>query len=66
MGGNPLVGIVFGAIAIGFAVYSLATQIETPPAGYNLLNYGLIAAGAAGIIGSLIAYAKRGNQPPSS
>jgi predicted acyltransferase len=69
MGNNPLVGVVFGAIAIGFAVYSLATQTETPPDGYNWLNYGLIIAGAAGIIGSLVAYAMKGNRsapPPSS
>jgi hypothetical protein len=55
---NPLAGVVFGVIAIGFAVFSMTTQTEAPPAGYNLLNYGLIVAGAAGIIGSLVAYAK--------
>lgn len=63
---NPLVGIVFGALAIGLAIFSLATQTETPPDGYNLLNYGLIVAGVIGIVGSLAAYAKRGNPPPSS
>jgi hypothetical protein len=66
MGGNPIIGVIFGVIAIGFAAYSLASQTETPPSGYNLLNYGLIVAGAAGIIGSLVAYAKRGKQPPSA
>jgi hypothetical protein len=64
--GNPAVGIVFGVLAIAFAVYSLATQTETPPDGYNLLNYGRILAGAAGIIGSLVAYAKRGQRPKSN
>jgi hypothetical protein len=61
MGKNPLAGVLFGVIAIGFAVYSLATQTEMPPAGYNLLNYGLIVAGAAGIIGSLVAYTRTGS-----
>ncbi len=56
---NPLAGAIFGAIAIVLAVYSLATQTETPPAGYNLINYGLIIAGIAGIVGSLVAYAKK-------
>jgi hypothetical protein len=66
MGRNPLTGIVFGALAIGFAVFSMATETETPPAGYEFLNYGLIVAGAAGIIGSLVAYARNTSQPPSS
>ena len=66
MGKNPAVGIVFGAVAIAFAVYSLATQTETPPGGYNLLNYGLILAGAVGSIGSLVAYAKRTQRPESN
>ena len=59
MGKNQAGGIVFGALAIALGVYSLATQTETPPAGYNLLNYGLILAGAVGIIGSLAVYARR-------
>jgi hypothetical protein len=63
MGKNPLVGVVFGALAIAFAVYSMATETETPPAGYELINYGLIALGAAGIVGSLIAYAKQKRSP---
>lgn len=66
MGKNPAVGIVFGALAIALAVYSLAPQTETPPDGYNLLNYGLILAGAAGIIGSLVAYARRTQGPGSN
>ena len=60
MGKNPLVGVVLGAAAIAFAVFSMATRSETPPAGYEFLDYGLIALGAIGIIGSLVAYAKRG------
>ena len=63
MGKNPASGIVFGALAIALALYSLATQAETPPAGYNLLNYGLILAGAAGIIGSLVVNARRTRGP---
>jgi hypothetical protein len=59
MGKNPAAGMVFGLAAIGFAVFSMATRSETPPPGYAFLDYGLIIAGVAGIIGSLMAYAKR-------
>jgi len=52
--GHPFVGIVFGAAAIAFAVFSMVTRTETPPPGYALLDYGLIVLGASGIIGSLI------------
>ena len=59
MGKNPLVGVVLGAAAIGFAVFSMATRTEAPPAGYEFLDYGLIVLGLVGIIGSLAAYAKQ-------
>ena len=59
MGNNPAVGMVFGVAAIGFAVFSMATRTETPPPGYAFLDYGLIIAGLAGFIGSLVAYAKK-------
>lgn len=50
--------MIFGAAAIGFALFSIATRTETPPAGYALLDYGLIGAGAAGFLGSLVMYLK--------
>jgi hypothetical protein len=65
MGKNPAVGIVFGLVAIGFAVFSLATRTEAPPEGYAILDYGLIAAGAIGVIGSLVAMAKQSAAQPS-
>jgi hypothetical protein len=58
MGKNPAVGMVFGVVAIGFAVFSMATRSETPPAGYEFLDYGILALGLVGFIGSLVAYAK--------
>jgi len=60
---NPLAGVVFGALAIVLAVYSIATQTAETAGAYQLLNYGLIVAGAAGIIGSLIAYSKKKDAP---
>ena len=45
--------MAFGAAAIGFAVFSMVTRTETPPPGYALLDYGLIALGAVAIIGTL-------------
>jgi hypothetical protein len=59
MGKNPLVGVVFGAAAIAFAVFSMVTRTETPPAGYEFLDYGLIVLGVIGIVGALVAYAKQ-------
>jgi len=52
MSRNPIFGIIFGALAIAFAVFSMATRDETPPEGYALLDYAIIAVGAAAIIGS--------------
>jgi hypothetical protein len=57
--GNPVIGMVFGLAAIGFAVFSIATRTETPSPGYALLDYGLIGLGAVGFIGSLVAYLKQ-------
>ena len=58
MGWNPVTGMVMGAAAIGFAIISMTMRTETPPAGYALLDYGLLGLGAAGFIGSLVAYLK--------
>jgi hypothetical protein len=58
MGKNPAVGMVFGVVAIGFAVFSMATRSETPPAGYQFLDYGILALGLAGFIGSLVTYVR--------
>ena len=58
MGNGAVRGMIFGAAAIGFALFSIATRTETPPAGYALLDYGLIGAGAAGFLGSLVMYLK--------
>jgi hypothetical protein len=60
MSKNPILGVVFGALAIAFAVFSMVTRDETPPEGYALIDYGLIAVGAIAIIGSLVAYARKG------
>jgi hypothetical protein len=38
----------------------MATRGETPPEGYALIDYGLIAVGAIAIIGSLVAYVRKG------
>jgi hypothetical protein len=56
MMGRPLLGMAFGAGAIGFVLISMATRSETPPPGYWIFDYGLIIAGIAGIIGSVIAH----------
>jgi hypothetical protein len=58
MGWNPVTGMVMGAAAIGFVVISMATRTEMPPAGYALLDYGLLGLGAVGFIGSLAVYLK--------
>jgi hypothetical protein len=58
MGKNPAVGMVFGVLAIGFAVFSMTTRSEAPPAGYEFLDYGILALGLMGFIGSLVAYVK--------
>jgi hypothetical protein len=58
VGKNPVTGMVLGALAIAFAVYSIATRTETPPPGYAFLDYGLIALGALGFIGSLVVWLK--------
>jgi hypothetical protein len=59
MGKNPAVGMVLGVAAIGFAVFSMATRTETPPAGYEILDYGILALGLLGFSGSLVAYVKK-------
>ena len=58
MGKNPAVGMVFGVLAIGFAVFNMTTRSEAPPAGYEFLDYGILALGLMGFIGSLVAYVK--------
>lgn len=57
--GNPLIGMVFGLAAIGFAVFSIATRTETPSPGYALLDYALIGLGAVGFIGSMVAFSRK-------
>lgn len=57
---NPIFGVVAGAAAIMFSIFSMATRREEPPPGYALLDYGLIALGVAVIIGSLISRARQG------
>jgi hypothetical protein len=56
MMGRPLLGMAFGAGAIGLALLSMATRSETPPPGYWILEYGLLIAGVLGIIGSVVAH----------
>jgi hypothetical protein len=58
VGKNPVTGMVLGAAAIAFAVFSMATRTEIPPAGYAFLDYGLIGLGAVGFVGSLVVYLK--------
>ncbi|HXP04883.1 MAG TPA: hypothetical protein VN808_12230 [Stellaceae bacterium] len=56
---RPLLGMAFGAGAIGLALLSMATRSETPPPGYWILEYGLLIAGVLGIIGSLVAHRRK-------
>ena len=56
---RPLWGMAFGATAIVLALFSMASRTETPPPGYILLDYGLLIAGAAAIVGSLVAHRRR-------
>lgn len=58
MGKTPVTGMVLGVAAIAFAVFSMATRMETPPAGYAFLDYGLIGLGAVGFVGSLVVHLK--------
>ena len=48
--------MAFGATAIALALFSMASRSETPPQGYALLDYGLLIAGAASIVGSIVAH----------
>ena len=59
MMGRPLLGMAFGAGAIGLALLSMATRSETPPPGYWILDYGLLIVCVLGIIGSLAAHRRK-------
>ena len=37
----------------------MASRSETPPPGYWIIDYGLLIAGALGIIGSLVAHRRK-------
>ena len=43
--------MAFGATAIALASFSMASRTEASPPGYDLLDYVILAAGVAAIIG---------------
>jgi hypothetical protein len=45
-------------VAIAFSVFSMGTRSEAPPAGYDFIDYGILALGLVGFIGSLVAYVR--------
>ncbi len=57
--GRPLLGMAFGATAIVLALISMGTRTETPPPGYVIFDYALLAVGAASIVGSVIAHRRK-------
>jgi uncharacterized membrane protein YedE/YeeE len=60
----PFVGMVLGAITILLVTLQMASEPETPPARLLIVDYGLLALGVAGIVGSVVIYLRSRNGPP--